>query len=76
MTQTNNGQPSSLYEQLLQRDRRRKVRRRRITLIAVLSVAALVVGTLAFVGITALNFNGNLHRSDALAGQNVPKLTQ
>ncbi|GAB3569186.1 hypothetical protein GCM10027405_31960 [Arthrobacter alkaliphilus] len=76
MTETNNPRPLSLYEQLLKRDRERKFRRRRIVFFSALAVVLLVVGVIVFVGGTALNFNANLHRSDALNGQEVPKLTQ
>ncbi|MFK4295993.1 LCP family protein required for cell wall assembly [Arthrobacter sp. GAS37] len=76
MTETNGTQRPSLYEQLLKRDRDRKFRRRRIVLIAALAAAALVLGVVVYVGGTALNFNANLHRSGALNGQDVPKLSK
>ncbi|OOP60943.1 transcriptional regulator [Arthrobacter sp. SRS-W-1-2016] len=76
MTETNNAQPPSLYEQLLKRDRDRKFRRRRIVLVAVLAAAALVAGVIMYAGGTALSFNANLHRSGALNAQDVPKLSK
>ncbi len=76
MTETNGTQRPSLYEQLLKRDRDRKLRRRRIVVVAALAAVALVLGVVVFVGGTALNFNASLHRSDALNGQNVPKLSK
>ena len=76
MTETNDAQPRSLYEQLLKRDRDRKIRRRRIVLVAVLAAAALVAGVIVYAGGTALSFNANLHRSDALHAQDVPKLSK
>ncbi|MBT8162244.1 MULTISPECIES: LCP family protein [Arthrobacter] len=76
MTENNTPRRLSLYEQLLNRDRDRKFRRRRIVLFSALAVALLVAGAIVYVGGTALNFNANLHRSGALNGQNVPKLTK
>ncbi|MCX2747064.1 LCP family protein [Arthrobacter sp. MI7-26] len=76
MIEPNNPQRLSLYEQLLKRDRDRKFRRRRIVFVAALTAAALVVGVIVYVGGTVLGFNANLHRSDALNGQDVPKLSK
>ncbi|GAC1371977.1 MAG: hypothetical protein NVS2B15_20560 [Pseudarthrobacter sp.] len=66
----------SLYEQLLQRDRQRVYLRRRIVVGAVLAVVVLVLGTVFYIGGTFVSFNGNIHRSGALDGQDVPKLSK
>lgn len=66
----------SLYEQLLRRDHRRKIRRR-IVYLSMAAVVAVVVAGGGVVALTALNFSNNVQRSDALAGnQSVPKLTK
>ncbi|WP_285725194.1 LCP family protein [Psychromicrobium xiongbiense] len=77
MTAPENSTPS-LYDQLLERDRRRKMfRRRRVVVGGIAAVLVLILGVVGYIGVTALNFNNNLHRSDVLQGQtSVPKLTQ
>lgn len=76
MTENNTPKPLSLYEQLLKRDRDRRFRRRRIVFFSAMTAVVMVVGVIVYVGGTALNFNANLHRSDVLNGQEIPKLTK
>ncbi|WP_427017328.1 LCP family protein [Pseudarthrobacter sp. P1] len=67
---------TSLYAQLLQRDRRRTLRRRRIVFSSIAAVAAVVLAGIGILAVTALNFTNNVQRSNALAANHaVPKLT-
>jgi LCP family protein required for cell wall assembly len=65
----------SLYEQLTSRDAQRK-RRKRITLTVLAALAAVVLIVGGYVVFIAVQANGNVMRSNALAGlSGVPKLT-